>query len=127
VKKILVTGSRNWANQTFLFNTLDNLFPATRGRHIMIHGACEYGGADRLAGFWAESRGWWVCSCPAEKNEAGRIFGAARNLDMARVFQPDRVIAFPLGVSRGTQDMIRVARQLGIQVDVFGPDAKIYQ
>lgn len=110
--KVLVTGGRTFSNRSLLLTTLDSL-------HIdhvfttMIHGGAS--GADRLAGEWAASRGIPVESHPADWQRYGLAAGPIRNQQMIAE-KPDMVVAFPGG--RGTADMVRRARQAGVDLVV---------
>jgi hypothetical protein len=73
---------------------------------LLIHGAC--GGADTIADTIAKRLGWWVVSCPADWS-IGRGAGPNRNQAMLDEFHPEQVLAFPVGESKGTRDMIRRA------------------
>jgi hypothetical protein len=65
----------------------------------------------------ARRRGLWLVVHAADWSRHGRAAGPIRNAAMlAR--RPERVLAFPGPESRGTWDLVRRARRLGIPVEV---------
>jgi hypothetical protein len=111
--KVLVTGGRGFSNPTLLFTTLDHLY-VDHAFTTLIHGGAS--GADRLAGEWAASRGISVEVYPADWQKYGRAAGPIRNQRMIDR-KPDMVVAFPGG--RGTADLVRRARQAGVELVVI--------
>jgi hypothetical protein len=49
--RVLVTGSRGWANREFIFDVLDACREGVTGGMVVIHGACP-SGADAIAARW---------------------------------------------------------------------------
>lgn len=110
--RVLVTGGRDFGDRELLFGALDRLH-AVHGFTALIHG--DANGADRLSGEWAGARGVSVEVHPADWKKHGRAAGPIRNQKMLEE-KPDLVVAFPGG--RGTADMVRRAREAGIEVFV---------
>jgi len=108
--RILVTGGRKFSDRELLFATLDRLH-AEKHIALVIHGDAQ--GTDRLAGDWAQSRGIPVLARPADWKRYGRAVGPVPNRQML-ADNPNLVVAFPGGA--GTQNMIEIARKLGIPV-----------
>lgn len=111
---VVVCGGRNYLDVDAVYRTLDGVAPAA-----IVHGGAS--GADTLAARWAKSRGVPCAAMPADWQKHGRAAGPIRNRAMAdELLRRERsgarvaVIAFPGGV--GTQDMIRIARDLGIRL-----------
>jgi len=96
---------------------LEHLY--ARGYRTLIHGAAP--GADRMAGEIGGLIGYWVLDFPADWRQHGKAAGPIRNRQMLREGQPDLVIAFhdDLSASKGTRDMVRIARKAGIPVLVY--------
>jgi len=96
-----------------------NLVPE---KDVIIHGAAN--GADRIAGEWARKLGFKLGTSlrefPAQWGTYGRAAGPIRNRQMLKE-DPDLVLAFhpEIGKSRGTADMIGIARTKGVEVKVF--------
>ena len=84
----------------------------------IIHGGAS--GADNLAGEAAKELGFEVEVYPADWKTYGKSAGPIRNRQMINQ-RPDLVWAFHdnLRDSKGTKDMVRVARQLGYKVTIY--------
>jgi len=112
--RILVCGSRG-ASTSFVVDRLDHLLGQVyRGTKTIIHGAAR--GADTGAGMLARHLGLFEESYPAAWERDGKAAGPIRNQRMLDEGDPDRVIAFWDGKSKGTLDMISRATAAGIQV-----------
>lgn len=117
VGKLLVTGSREFADERSLRAALEVLMP-----HAVIHGGAH--GADNIAGKWANEQGRIALRDPVEElafpvspqewQSFGRIAGAMRNARMLRESRPELVLATVGG--NGTQDMITRALHAGVPV-----------
>ena len=109
--RVLVCGSRTWANARVIITRLDQL---PDGAAIIEGGAP---GADSIAGAYANSRGLPHVMVPANWTMYGKAAGPIRNGWMLDL-QPNLVIAFQHNSSRGTQNTIDQARQRGIPVEI---------
>lgn len=109
--RIVVCGGRDFADQGFLNQTLNQL---AKDHQIdaIIEGNSR--GADRLAGFWARKRGIDNLKYPPNWDRYGLAAGPMRNQEMIDNGKPDLVVAFPGG--KGTADMVERARLAGIPV-----------
>ncbi len=117
VMRVIVCGSRNFANRAWLYSRLDRLPRPV----VIVHGAAT--GADTLAGEWAlGAEGATAEAHPAEWDKFSHAAGPIRNGLMAKL-GADLCIAFPTGTSKGTWDMVRQARDAGIPVEV-NPEVK---
>lgn len=74
-------------------------------------------GIDTLARRWAEEQGIPTKPFPPDWDKFGRAAGPIRNRKMAEY--SEALIAIWDGKSRGTSDMIRVAREKGLKVKVY--------
>lgn len=72
-------------------------------------------GADFLAEKVWESLGWPIEKHPADWDKNGRAAGHIRNAEMANL-GADVCVAFPLGESKGTRGMMKIAAKKGIPV-----------
>lgn len=91
---------------------------------IIVHGACR--GADNIAGFVATILGFEVRAYPARWEVLGRRAGIVRNQEMLdKEHLPDEPIDLVLAfhedpaLGTGTANMVRLAEQAGIEVQVF--------
>ena len=116
--KVLVCGGRDFNNPDWLSCTLGELSRGA-GWTTIIEGGAR--GADRQAREWALANNLDVQTFDAEWHRHGKRAGPIRNQRMLEEGQPDLIVAFPGG--HGTADMVRRARQAGIEVHVFDETA----
>ena len=122
VIRILVTGDRNWGDQlddrTLLWGELDGWL--SFGVSIEIIEGCARG-ADTMAEEWARNRHQELSHFPADWKTYGRAAGPIRNKAMLD-YGPDIVLAFHHDITRskGTANMIGIARVAGVPTKVFG-------
>ena len=127
--KVLVTGSREWANAAAIERELKKLPPGT----IIVHGH-HWEGADALADKVAMKLGFKIRRYPAdwegekERTGSSAAAGPKRNSAMIKSEHPDEDgVPFNLGLAfavdlsraRGTKDCVGKARKAGIKVEVF--------
>lgn len=119
--KVLLTGSRNYSDGSFIEGVLRSFQEAGRKRYpdaefLLIVGDAQ--GADALGAQAAKRLGWGVEVHVAQWSEQGRKAGILRNLEMiAR--EPIVCFAFPIGESRGTRHCISAAEKQGIKTYVY--------
>lgn len=108
-KRIVVAGSRNYTNYTqakdFIDRCIKNI--KTENELIFISGGCK--GADLLGERYAQENGFEVEKYPADWKRYGRGAGPKRNEEMAKAC--DFVICFWDGQSKGTKNMIALAKK----------------
>lgn len=118
MRRVLVTGSRNWSDEETLSGALNEQVRRNDWEPILVvHGDCPTG-ADALAARWARST--WLSKCephPADWS-IGKKAGPLRNQQMVDL-GADVCLAFPLPQSRGTYDCMRRAEAAGIPVIVI--------
>lgn len=113
---IVVTGSREWNDWSKIRTAFDCVDAASTGPVTLIHGDAR--GADRMCGFVAERLGWTVERMPADWNKYGRSAGFRRNEAMLDR-NPDLVLAFWDGQSRGTKHTIDTATERNLRVKII--------
>ena len=113
--RVLVTGSRGWTDENAIHERLARLPEGT----TIIHGRAERG-ADKIADAHAIQLGFDVVRYRANWDRLGKRAGVIRNLEMLDT-NPDLVLAFWDGSSRGTRLCIEAARERGIPVEVISP------
>lgn len=109
--RILVTGSRDWADRVTLSGALDAA--AAAGPCTIVHGGAR--GADRLAGEWARANGVAVQVFTADWNTYGRRAGYVRNAAMVAA-GADVCLAFIKNGSPGATMTADLAERAGIPV-----------
>lgn len=109
----IVCGGRGFADEEVVRRKLDGCW-SVDGFDQIATGACS--GADALAAIWAHDHRVPVVGYPAYWARHGRIAGPLRNSRMLDdpALGTRLVLAFPGG--RGTHDMMRQARERGIEV-----------
>lgn len=121
--RVIIAGSRNFNDYDKMLKVLDEI-----GIHLIntidkieiVSGHAR--GADSLGERFAKSYGYPLKIFPANWDKYGKAAGAIRNEQMAKyASEADRgiLVAFPLDESRGTRNMIKLAKQYGLEVDVI--------
>lgn len=111
---VVVTGSRDWSNGTRINDAMRWLYEQDPSVTI-IHGTAR--GADTICAEWADTYGFEVVAMPAEWDKYGKSAGFRRNSAMLDL-NPDMVIAFWDGSSKGTLHTITEAKKRGIRTIV---------
>lgn len=115
--RVIVCGSRDWTDRRIIRETLLALADRCPDlRIVVVHGAAR--GADRMAGEEARACGYKVEEHPANWALHGHRAGLIRNAYMLSL-GCSHVIAFWDGKSRGTEHMIRIAREADARVTVI--------
>jgi hypothetical protein len=81
----------------------------------IVSGAAR--GADTLGERFGRTYCKHIIRCPAEWEKFGKSAGYRRNIDMAKI--ADIVFVFWDSVSKGTQHMITISKQLNKEVVIF--------
>lgn len=111
--KVLITGGRDFTDQRFVFDALDEI-KKQHGLTLLIHGDAT--GVDTLGKQWAEARGIPSKAFPVTKEDwkrLGKAAGPIRNATMLEE-NPAYVVVFPGG--RGTANMRNQAQKNGVPV-----------
>jgi hypothetical protein len=116
VKRILITGGRDWKDSNLIRQAL-----LENGPGIVVHGACR--GADTLANDAAQALGWPTEAHPANFYPLGKYDRAAGNKRNAKMVAlgADICLAFPDPQSKGTWNCVNLAKRAKIEVLVFAP------
>lgn len=114
MKRLLITGSRDWTNATQMSEVLRDVWTLVFNRNpetILVHGAAR--GADRLAKAIWEKRGLPTEPHPAKWKLYGKRAGRLRNEEMVSL-GADFCVAFLRPESIGTKHCLKIAREAGI-------------
>lgn len=114
MKRVVVCGSRNVTSLLVRGQIYDRLKLLPRGSCVM-HGDAR--GVDRMAGELADVLDFFVEAYAADWEQYGKRAGIVRNLEMLGQ-NPELVIAYWDGESRGTGHMIAAAREREIPVEI---------
>lgn len=117
-RRAIVCGSRHWNDPAPIEAALKALPPHS----VVLHGACPTG-ADALADLLATRRKIRIERFEADWERYGKCAGPLRNAAMLAA-GADLVLAFWDGASRGTANMIGIARAAGVEVRVARERAK---
>lgn len=113
---VLVCGSRDFPDPFRVALAIDERMASLPACSTVIHGAAR--GADQMAAEAAQRHGHSVREFPADWEAHGKRAGILRNLTMLDQ-NPDLVIAWWDGESRGTNHTITRAKLRQIRVEVY--------
>ena len=113
---VVICGSRSFNDYAALKEFCDYILSNTTKTYFItvISGAAK--GADTLGERYAEEKGYTCKQFPADWGAHGRAAGFRRNEQMLE--QADGVIAFSVNESKGTEHMIKIAKEAGKKVAV---------
>lgn len=111
--KVIIAGSRGFNNYELLAKTCDHMLQNHEQVEIVSGGAP---GADKLGELYAEQYRYDTKQIKADWATHGNAAGPIRNKEMASY--GDALIAFWDGSSKGTLNMIQVAKSAGLKVRV---------
>ena len=116
--RLLVCGSRYYTNRKKIYKVLDFMLKQIGDELMIISGGAR--GADTIAREWAVDRQVDHVVMYAKWKRQKRSAGPIRNRRMAKL-KPHLVFAFHpnLDESKGTRDMINIARSRNIHRKVF--------
>ena len=130
MKKVLVTGDRDWINSEIIRKYLQKL--KSEGFGILIQGECK--GADTIARIEAEKLGFVILNrddktrgFPAQWDIYHKAAGPIRNQEMLDVGKPDLILAFhpEISKSKGTRDMILKGRKAGVPTTLINGKGEV--
>ena len=114
--KVVIAGSRGFSNYKLLYEKCNDILREKSKTHNIIVVSGHAKGADTLAEKYANDKGFDLEIYPADWKKFGKAAGFKRNEKMAEF--ADGLIAFWDGKSHGTQHMIKIAGEKGINTRV---------
>lgn len=119
--RVIIAGSRNFTDFYLLNETMTRLLSDVMTDNLeIISGGCR--GADKMGELYAKNWNVKYTVFSADWDKYGKAAGPIRNEQMAKyAAEADRgiLIAFPIGESRGTRNIIKLAKQYGLEVNVI--------
>jgi len=114
--KVIIAGSRGFSNYKLLKETCNKVLREKKKTHnvIIVSGGAR--GADQLGEKYASDEDLDLEVYPADWKKHGKSAGFRRNEQMAEL--ADGLIAFWDGSSHGTEHMIKIAEEKGLNVKV---------
>lgn len=114
MKKVIIAGSRDFNNFSKLKSVCDFLLKNFEKVTIVSGGAK---GADSLGEEYAKLKGFKLKVYKADWKKYGKGAGIIRNKEMAK--NADMLIVFWDGKSKGTANMISLAEEANLQVNII--------
>ena len=116
--RVIIAGSRDFNDYAKAAREIDRVLCDLEGEICIVSGHCR--GADMLGERYAAEKGIETCIFPANWRAFGKAAGHIRNNEMARFAAEGKgsLIAFWDGMSRGTKNMIELAKKHGLNVNV---------
>ncbi len=117
--RIIVAGSRNFTDKKRLYKVLDEYLPSFNDEIEIVSGHCR--GADLIGEEYAKEHRIPLVIFPADWGTYGKMAGYIRNKKMAEYASKENgaLVAFPVGDSKGTKMMIRLAHEYGLDTKVY--------
>lgn len=122
--RLLICGSRSWDDYSLIQSILGSLDLADV--EAVMHGAAS--GADSMAVVVFSLLDYphpQIFDFPADWYRYGQSAGPIRNQAMLEVGKPTHCIAFDVGGTRGTRDMITRCNKAGVPVFICSPDTPV--
>jgi YspA, cpYpsA-related SLOG family len=113
---VLICGGRNYSDYERILATLVEV-GGKEAIKLVVHGSAR--GADLLGDRAATQLDIPSQGVPADWTTYGKAAGPIRNQFMLDQYKPDLCLAFPDPESRGTWDMVRRAKMVGVETRVI--------
>ena len=112
--RVIVAGGREFNNYELLKSSCDRILIRQTNIEIVSGKAL---GADKLGEDYAKEKGYKIKEFPADWIKYKKGAGPIRNKQMAEY--ADELIAFWDGLSKGTKNMIELAKKHGLKIKVI--------
>lgn len=112
--KVIIAGGREFSDYELLKSSCDNILSSVTDIEIVSGKSL---GADKLGEYYAKEKGYKVKEFPADWIKYKKGAGPIRNKQMAEY--ADGLIAFWDGRSKGTKNMIDLAKKHGLKVRII--------
>lgn len=116
--KVIIAGSRNFNDKELLYEKVNEILSTIDDEFEIVSGHCR--GADMLGELYAVDHHINYITFPAFWDIYGKSAGYIRNYKMAKYAGENGIlIAFPVGESKGTRMMIKIAKQIRMKVFII--------
>lgn len=122
--KVIIAGCRDFSDYDLLREKCLYYLQNIRQTHNVVIVSGHASGADALGERFATEQNFQTIVMLADWDKYGRSAGPKRNTQMAEV--ADALIAFWDGQSRGTKNMIEIAKQKGLNVKVVNYNNRMF-
>lgn len=112
---LIIAGCRYFTDRKLIYEGIDSFIKEYGTPDLIIEGGAK--GVDRMAYYYAKDNDIPVKVFPANWNKYGRAAGPIRNEEMAK--HGTHLLAFWDGKSRGTKNMIEMAKKHGLIVTII--------
>lgn len=113
--RVIIAGTRNYDDYDSLKAYADYKLSRIEDDIEIVSGGAR--GADALGERYAKEKGYSIKRFPAEWKKYGRSAGPRRNEAMAKY--ADALLSYWDGKSKGTKNMIELAKANGLKVGVY--------
>lgn len=113
--RIIVAGSRDFADYNFLRDKLDFLLSRVNEDVTIISGCAR--GADSLGERYARERGLALVRMPADWHKYGKRAGYMRNVEMAKA--ATHCVIFRVNHSKGSSHMLAIAKDFQMCTRIY--------
>lgn len=113
MKKVIIAGGRDYNDYHKISDTCDKIL--TYDQIQIVSGKCS--GVDYLGEKYAIENGYSIKEFPANWNKYKKAAGPIRNKEMAEY--ADILIAFYNGKSKGTKNMITLAKKNNLEIYII--------
>lgn len=112
--KVVIAGSRSFNDYEKLKSFCDSVL--SNKEDVEIVSGCCIRGADRFGELYAKEKNFCLTLFPADWGKYNKSAGVIRNKEMADY--ADALIVFWDGVSKGTENMIKMAEKKNLSIKV---------
>ena len=124
MRRVIIAGTREFNDLPLLCSVMDDYrrLAEETGKDADYEIVCGGArGADAMGAWWGKMRGFPIKHFPADWDTYGKSAGYRRNADMAR-YASERngmLVAFWDEKSKGTEHMINLAKEQGLEVRII--------
>jgi len=115
--KVIIAGTRDFNDYEYAEPLIDKILSNKSQTHKILIVCGMARGADLIGKEYGENKNYEVLKYPADWDSFGKSAGYIRNKEMAN--NADALIVFWDGASKGTLNMINIAKEKGLKVVII--------